>query len=66
MLPLSVWALWAAEWPPTCKDAGYDLTVYNRTRSKADALVAAGATWADSPAEAVRDADIVITMLAYA
>ncbi len=25
--------------------AGYDVTVYNRTKSKADALVAAGATW---------------------
>ena len=43
--------------------AGYNLTVHNRTQSKADALVEAGATWADSPAEAVRDADIVITML---
>ena len=25
--------------------AGYDVTVYNRTKSKADALVAAGGTW---------------------
>ena len=43
--------------------AGYNLAVHNRTQSKADALVEAGATWADSPAEAVQDADIVITML---
>jgi len=32
-------------------DAGYALTVWNRTKSKAAALVKAGARWADSPAE---------------
>ncbi len=46
-------------------DAGYELTVYNRTKSKADALVERGATWADSPAAAAREADIVFTMLGY-
>ena len=46
-------------------DAGYDLTVYNRTVSKTDALVARGAHLAASPADAVRDADIVFTMLGY-
>lgn len=43
--------------------AGYALTVWNRTRSKAEALVQAGAKLADMPADAVRQADIVITML---
>ena len=28
---------------------GHDLVVHNRTRARADALLAAGATWADSP-----------------
>lgn len=46
-------------------DAGYDLTVYNRTKSKADALVARGAHWAESPAAAAADADVVFTMLGY-
>lgn len=46
-------------------DAGYDLTVYNRTNSKADALVARGAHWAESPAAAAADADVVFTMLGY-
>ena len=46
-------------------DAGYELTVYNRTKSKADALVARGATWADSPAAAAKNADVVFTMLGY-
>lgn len=39
--------------------AGYRLTVHNRTRAKADALVAAGATWADSPADAARASDVI-------
>ncbi len=42
---------------------GHDLTVYNRTKSKAESLLKAGATWADSPAEAVKEADVLITML---
>lgn len=46
-------------------DAGYELTVYNRTKDKADSLIRAGAVWADTPAEAARNVDIVITMLGY-
>ncbi|WP_345642690.1 NAD(P)-dependent oxidoreductase [Streptomyces siamensis] len=45
-------------------DAGHPLTVWNRTSGKAAPLVARGAVLAASPAEAVRDADVVITMLA--
>lgn len=43
--------------------AGYDVTVWNRTRSKADELAPLGATVAEQVVEAVRAADIVITML---
>lgn len=43
--------------------AGYSLVAWNRSRSKAEALSALHADVADSPADAVRDADIVITML---
>lgn len=46
-------------------NAGYTLTIWNRTRSKADALAAKGARVADTPAQAVADADIVITMLEH-
>jgi 3-hydroxyisobutyrate dehydrogenase len=46
-------------------DAGYHLVVNNRTKAKADTLVAAGATWASSPSEAARDADVVFTMLGF-
>lgn len=43
--------------------AGYDLTVWNRTASKAEPFVAAGARRAASACDAVTDADIVITSL---
>jgi 3-hydroxyisobutyrate dehydrogenase len=45
-------------------DAGHPLTVWNRTPAKAAPLVERGAVLADTPADAVRDADVVITMLA--
>ncbi|MFK0105398.1 NAD(P)-dependent oxidoreductase [Streptomyces sp. NPDC091217] len=44
--------------------AGHPLTVWNRTAAKARPLVAEGAVLAGSPADAVRDADVVVTMLA--
>jgi 3-hydroxyisobutyrate dehydrogenase len=39
------------------------VTVWNRTADKAQPLVEAGARMASSPADAVRDADVVLTML---
>jgi 3-hydroxyisobutyrate dehydrogenase len=44
--------------------AGHDLTVWNRTRERAAELVEAGAVAAESPADAARRADAVITMVA--
>ena len=46
-------------------DAGYELTVYNRTKEKTAGLIERGATWANSPAEAAKGADIIFTMLGY-
>ncbi|MEM1352919.1 MAG: NAD(P)-dependent oxidoreductase [Pseudomonadota bacterium] len=43
--------------------AGHDLTVWNRTRARAEPLLQDGAKIADTPAEAVAGADFVITML---
>jgi 3-hydroxyisobutyrate dehydrogenase-like beta-hydroxyacid dehydrogenase len=43
--------------------AGYELTVYNRTPSKMDPLLALGAKAASSPKEAALDADVVLTSL---
>ncbi|UCG48241.1 MAG: NAD(P)-dependent oxidoreductase [Phycisphaerales bacterium] len=41
--------------------AGYELTVHNRTKAKADELLANGASWASNPAEAASGRDVVIT-----
>ncbi|MFF4653262.1 NAD(P)-dependent oxidoreductase [Streptomyces sp. NPDC001380] len=43
--------------------AGLDVRVWNRTRAKAQPLAADGARVADTPAEAVHGADVVLTML---
>ena len=49
----------------TLRRGGIDVTVWNRTSAKADAVaVEHGAGTARSPAEAVRDADVVISSLA--
>jgi 3-hydroxyisobutyrate dehydrogenase-like beta-hydroxyacid dehydrogenase len=44
-------------------ETGHQVTVWNRTPSKAQPLVAAGASLAATPLDAVRDAEVVITML---
>ena len=45
--------------------AGYRLHVYNRTKSKADELVAKGAVWHGDPAAVAANADVVITIVGY-
>lgn len=45
--------------------AGFTLQVYNRTKSKAEDLLAEGAVWKSSPAEAAEGADVVITIVGY-
>jgi 3-hydroxyisobutyrate dehydrogenase-like beta-hydroxyacid dehydrogenase len=45
-------------------DAGYELTVYNRTPAKAAALAARGAAVAVTPADLAGRADVVLTSLA--
>lgn len=45
-------------------EAGFPLTVYNRTRAKSEALSAMGASVADTPAGAVVGASVAIAMLA--
>ena len=44
--------------------AGHTLTVYNRSSEKAQALAGDGARVAESPAEACRDVEVVMTMVA--
>jgi 3-hydroxyisobutyrate dehydrogenase/glyoxylate/succinic semialdehyde reductase len=44
--------------------AGHDLVVHNRTRAKAEPLLAAGARWADQPAGVGKQVAVLFTMLA--
>jgi len=49
-----------------CKlaESGYELAVYNRTRSKGEEAEKLGARLADSPADAAREAEVVMLSLA--
>lgn len=45
--------------------AGHSVHVYNRTKSRADAVVSEGAVWCDTPAAVTEQSDIVITIVGY-
>ena len=46
-------------------DAGFVATVFNRTKKKADKLLAAGATWAESPKAVAEASDVIFTIVGY-
>ena len=46
-------------------DAGYELTVYNRTKAKAESLIARGAHWAESADACAEGQDVVISIVGY-
>lgn len=46
-------------------NAGHDVTIYTRTKEKANPLVALGASWAQSPAEASVNKEVIFTMVGY-
>jgi 3-hydroxyisobutyrate dehydrogenase len=46
-------------------DAGHELEVFNRTRSRAGGLLERGARWQDSPAELAGQVEAVFLMLGY-
>jgi 3-hydroxyisobutyrate dehydrogenase-like beta-hydroxyacid dehydrogenase len=45
-------------------DAGFAVALWNRSKGKADDLIARGALWAASPEDAAIDADAVVSMVA--
>ena len=47
------------------RSAGYAMSVYNRTRERADEIVALDAEWSPSPADVAKSSDVVITMVGY-
>ena len=45
--------------------AGYEVVVFNRTKAHADKVLAAGATWADSPQQVATEADAVLSIVGF-
>ena len=45
--------------------AGFEVSVYNRTKAKAEGLVEKGAKWCDSPGQCAKGQDAVITIVGY-
>lgn len=45
--------------------AGHEVTVFSRTRSKAERLLAAGARWAESPRAVAGASEVVCTMVGF-
>lgn len=43
--------------------AGYKATVFNRTKAKAQDLIEAGATWADTPKQVAEQSDIIFSIV---
>ena len=46
-------------------EGGFSATIYNRTRAKAEGLLARGARWAETPREVAADADVIFTIVGY-
>ncbi|WP_368251953.1 NAD(P)-dependent oxidoreductase [Enterococcus sp. 2201sp1_2201st1_B8_2201SCRN_220225] len=47
------------------QNAGHTLHVYNRTKAKADDLVARGAVWQETPQKVAAASEIIFTMVGY-
>ncbi|MFD1465712.1 NAD(P)-dependent oxidoreductase [Lapidilactobacillus mulanensis] len=45
--------------------ANFSVTVFNRTKAHAQAVLDAGANWADSPAAVTRQSEVVITIVGF-
>src|SRR5882757_8928738 len=45
--------------------AGYKVNVHNRTKSKADDLIAQGCTWYDTPVALAANSDVVVTIIGF-
>lgn len=46
-------------------DAGFSVTVFTRSRAKAEAVLAKGAQWADSPKSVAANSDIVFSIVGF-
>ena len=46
-------------------DAGYRVSVYSRTKSKSEKLIARGCTWYDTPAAVAENCDVIFTIVGF-
>jgi 3-hydroxyisobutyrate dehydrogenase len=46
-------------------DAGHSVTLYTRTRERAEPLIGRGAAWGSAPAEVAASADVVLSIVGY-
>ena len=46
-------------------NAGFTATIFTRTRSRAEGLLAKGARWADDPQSVARASDVIFTIVGY-
>ncbi|MDN4607981.1 NAD(P)-dependent oxidoreductase [Sporosarcina highlanderae] len=46
-------------------NANYEVTIFTRTKEKAESVIAHGAKWADTVGQAVKEADLIFTMVGY-
>lgn len=46
-------------------EKGFSVTVFNRTKAKAEPLIARGAKWADSPRDVAAASDVVFTIVGF-
>lgn len=46
-------------------DAGFEVSVYNRTKSKAQSLIERGAKWCETVSDCAANQDVVITIVGY-
>jgi len=44
-------------------NAGYQTTIFSRTKSKAQSLIDQGANWVDSPADVARSSDVIFSIV---
>ena len=47
------------------QESGYSCTVYNRTKTKAEACIDKGATWADTPQKVAEQSEVVFTIVGF-
>ena len=46
-------------------NAGYSLHIYTRTKTRAESLIARGATWHDTPAGLARSVNVIFTIVGF-